>query len=626
MFAVTLPVFSRAVELISPKRGPEPRKAQLSDAIQIEGMEWQVRPIEADGLCWLRTIAAVVRPDLAKGAHTQYLGVVRADLQAEIQRWQRPRWLQDVPWYGVRDWLWETRQEGDTDSFDVCVRLLQQRNEWFSHAVFYLASARYAIDFFLVGIRTNPPAGSPHPLYGRRINLPAIARIKVAVWHSGDHYEPLELPAEYAATVFEQISLLPTVSTNGSRSLDRDKQLLEGEGFQANKRQAVDLAAVHEVKADGVEHGADGADRATSLGVVQRSSSESSHDFSSDDIRAPPADTNKADLTVCRRQSDRPKQKPDFLQQTPPPKKSHTRETEPYWNDAVNKAFAECVECFRLYSQKEYMLSKHKLLGPADATDARVLGGCKPAPPTSSRSKKELKYMLCNNEYCVAARARLATSLVAQLSPTVCSPPAYKQCCGWVHTGMCWLKGGEDAMWRIEQQRYPWLRADDSRIKGSGRGVFVAPEHTLQTNQIVCSMLGQIRATKEETSTKDAHDTKHPLYFDPGLAQPDGFTQFFHLRLFPHTFAAIINSSLNKNGQPLSEHPPNCIFAQHPHFYQHEDYYLKHRRVWPCGAYCVRVAPGCTIRAGEELYIRYAWGHNRYRTSAPKALAAAAAK
>jgi hypothetical protein len=160
-------------------------------------------------------------------------------------------------------------------------------------------------------------------------------------------------------------------------------------------------------------------------------------------------------------------------------------------------------------------------------------------------------------------------------------------------------------MWRIEQQRYPYLRADVSGVPYSGRGVFYQGTQPLPAHSIVCTVLGQIRAM-----TDNHRDADHPLSLDlPGIDTSYSNPRFgecvYGLRVFPHTFAAIINSSrITPASAPDVQ--ANCVFELHPHFAQHMDHYL-HQGLYPSGALCVMVKEHCTLEPGQELFINYTW-------------------
>ena len=237
-----------------------------------------------------------------------------------------------------------------------------------------------------------------------------------------------------------------------------------------------------------------------------------------------------------------------------------------------------------------------------------------------------LKHALCLNNYCRGARERLLQSVLDGLrSPELSPKSSYVQHSGWIHTGMYWPepdcegegareddgedggKGGkcsqrsERVMWACEQQRYPYLEVRNSLIPKSGRGVFA--RRRLVENEVVCTMLGQIRTM--QCRARDAH---HPLNFDIQFddyhPEPD---REYGLRLFPHTFAAIINSTYTPPpSTPPHTYKPNCIFVLHPHFQQYSKHYLTAGE-WPSGAYCVRVAKGHTIETGQEWLLNYKW-------------------
>ena len=562
---------------------------------------WQVRRTRADGLCWLRTIAAIAEPTAVE--NVARIDAVRVELGRELERWGEERWLIDVPWYGVRDWLWSEPGRADNEgSYDVCKRLLQQLDEchWFNHSVFYLASSLYHIDFFIVGCfkHTNrqpqpqpqpqqqqpqQPPQQQQPVYHRRILTTPIPRTKAAVWHSGNHYEPVVLSANDAATAFAAIYVLPQLSPPGSKCVDCDRARLEKERDRLLRQREVD-----------VENDTVMSETTTRLSTTKRASSV--------------LVTQRTTTTpTCTRRSRRHVKRPQrFLQQTTIPQRWRRVAALPQWTAAVNTAHAICIECFRLYTADECDVT-FEALEPADPRATNRL-----QPGLGSHWNKaegnDLHYALCRNGYCGPSRQKLLESVskgLAHSCPTVVSPESdVDQVSGLLDTGMHMPVGGEREMWEIEQRRYPYLRVDVSGIPNSGRGVFVATTtgggRTLHEYDVVCTMLGQIRAMRPRSK-----DSNHPLSFDLPLdtefTNPGDYV--YGLRLFPHTFAAIINSTYNTEQPGVTA---NCIFTEHPHFKQQQDHYVG-EGVYPSGAFCVMVGKGETIEPGQELLLDYKW-------------------
>ena len=296
------------------------------------------------------------------------------------------------------------------------------------------------------------------------------------------------------------------------------------------------------------------------------------------------------------------------------PRRASTAQCHTKWTSDVSAAHAMCIECFRLFVVGQLDID-FVHVDPSNplATDALL-----PAPASQPSKKKhkskpnstmaatvtddELHYALCSNKYCAPARHKLLES-VSEDEPlsqrAVLSPPSdCWQVSGFLHTGMFMPAGGELEMSRMEQQRYPYLSVGVSRIPDSGRGVFVKGR-TLHEGEVVCTVLGQIRAMRQRSD-----DAYHPLAFDFGLEYESKklHNREYGLRLFCQTFAAIINSTYTTTLKP------NCEFVPHPHFYLHEDYYVREVGVYPSGAFCVIVREGCTIEDGQELLLDYKWG------------------
>ena len=59
--------------------------------------------VDSDELCWLRMTAAIADPSQVLD-HAR-LQTVHGQLQQELRGWTEERWVQDVPWHTVRDWL-----------------------------------------------------------------------------------------------------------------------------------------------------------------------------------------------------------------------------------------------------------------------------------------------------------------------------------------------------------------------------------------------------------------------------------------------------------------------------------------------------------------------------------------
>ena len=180
----------------------------------------------AMGCAWLRTIAAIADPTAV--LDKARLEAVRAELQQELLDWGEERWMQTVPWHNVRDWLWgeSERKTGAQaqGSYDMCAHLLGL-DRWFGHAVFYLASSRYRIEFFLIGYLSGI-----QQVYHRHVLASPMARTKAVVWHSEHHYEPIVLSADNAAAAFDAIWALPQTTPARSDVIDCDRRRIEQNG------------------------------------------------------------------------------------------------------------------------------------------------------------------------------------------------------------------------------------------------------------------------------------------------------------------------------------------------------------------------------------------------------------
>jgi hypothetical protein len=156
----------------------------------------------------------------------------------------------------------------------------------------------------------------------------------------------------------------------------------------------------------------------------------------------------------------------------------------------------------------------------------------------------------------------------------------------------------EVCMAACEKQRYPFLYAAKSTIRGAGRGVFTWRD--LREHDIVCSAIGQIRLV-----APDSHDNRHPCSYDLADCFTDGKNDTeYSLRMFPQSFANLINSS---EGTELGD---NCVFDAHPHFKEQRQYYVDQCCVYPSGAQCVRVKAHCTVWQGGELLVAYYFDPN----------------
>jgi hypothetical protein len=274
------------------------------------------------------------------------------------------------------------------------------------------------------------------------------------------------------------------------------------------------------------------------------------------------------------------------------------------WKEIVKAAQAICIECFRVFTADQY----GEAFLPLASTNELVSGALLPAIASRGLSADgDLEHAYCINGYCLPSRQHLLGSVSRGLGKAELSPVSeVAQVSGVLHTGMHMPVGGESELWTIEQARHPHLRVGVSGIPNSGRGVFAA--RPLRPGEIVCTVIGQLRVMNEAA----AEDLSHPLSLDLGFLDeedPSRSNLRYRLRLFRQSLAGIINSSVS------SQHSANCAFFEHPHFAEHVQYYLE-RRVYPSGAYCVKVLKDC-IAQGEELFINYKWTKHLH-TESPK--------
>jgi hypothetical protein len=190
--------------------------------------------------------------------------------------------LQTVPWHNVRDWLWaeNERKTGAQaqGSYDVCAYLLRL-NRWFGHAVFYLASSRYRIEFFLIGYLSGI-----QQVYRRHVLATPMARTKALVWHSEHHYEPIMLSTDNAAAAFDAIWALPQRMPARSDVIDCDRRRIEQNG---DDRPVKRRAAVQDLN------------DSTISGSISGNISVSSSNNSSNEVRAIKPATDTADAATA---------------------------------------------------------------------------------------------------------------------------------------------------------------------------------------------------------------------------------------------------------------------------------------------------------------------------------------
>jgi hypothetical protein len=219
-----------------PSQLSAPALAPLLQSV-LPGM--RVRRVPSDNLCWLHTISVIADPTAE--LNEARLTAVRSSLVDELRRWGEDKWIDRVPGYSLRDQLYAQRTEEEKTSFDVFLRLLSSpahHREWRCHSVFYLASSAYDIDFFVVGVFPQ----SDDKLYYRRIEETPTPRIKAAVWHSGNHYEPMAIAIRDADTVFQSIAALREQASCSSSWEDPDKRVVQERRKRKLMEEAIELS------------------------------------------------------------------------------------------------------------------------------------------------------------------------------------------------------------------------------------------------------------------------------------------------------------------------------------------------------------------------------------------------
>jgi hypothetical protein len=178
--------------------------------------------IDGDGQCALRAVAVGIWPSLGEGEDDGRVAEVRRDLLGELQRWSVGNWMNVVPGYGVRGLVVDDL--GDEDrrtSYDFYVQYLSDpmhRSTHLDHAIFYLASSFYHVEFIIVALLSEGRDKSS--LYHRRINQVADSCRTIVVNHSHEHYSLLDIKTSDTASLTALLRLPLQVQT--SRWEDRD--------------------------------------------------------------------------------------------------------------------------------------------------------------------------------------------------------------------------------------------------------------------------------------------------------------------------------------------------------------------------------------------------------------------
>jgi hypothetical protein len=486
----------------------QPSRAHLLHHALPSSINWQVRRITGDGLCWLRTIAAIADPTAV--LDKARLETVRAELQQQLLEWGEERWMQTVPWHNVRDWLWgesERRTGAQAQgSYDMCAYLLGL-DRWFGHAVFYLASCRYRIEFFLIGYLSGI-----QQVYHRHVLATPMARTKAVVWHSEQHYDPIVLSADNAAAAFDAIWALPQRTPARSDIIDCDRRRIEQNGDDRPVKRRAEMQHLNnssitvsssgssdEVRA--IKPATDAPEAATATvtaeppvrpqatvakpcvarqhkdnGVSRRrrrlATLRQREEEGSQQSPFPPLSTTAPSSSpstimvvapsTCPHHTTRTSRRGRVIKQPsrliqsyllPPKSRSLATPGSLHWMAAVDTAHAMCVECFRLFVAEQ--CNEFLLLEASQDLSKGKLEPGQVVPQRPHRRKAAEKagesnhvhYALCRNDYCALARGRLRESVRAGLRPASLSPESESdQVSGWLHTGMHVPRGGEREM------------------------------------------------------------------------------------------------------------------------------------------------------------------------------------
>ena len=175
--------------------------------------------ITGDGQCGIRTIAVGVDPSLDDD--TERIQLVRRQLHEELARWGEEKWIQRIPSYGIRELIGNAGDQRRT--YDIYLDYLSNnahRTTWLDHAVFYLASSLYQVEFIILAEMSA--VGDNRTLYHRRVLECARPKRTVFVWHSSTHYEVMDVvPADEVLTAQIICNLRPAcISSRKDRDYD----------------------------------------------------------------------------------------------------------------------------------------------------------------------------------------------------------------------------------------------------------------------------------------------------------------------------------------------------------------------------------------------------------------------
>jgi hypothetical protein len=94
--------------------------------------------------------------------------LVRCQLREELVRWSEEKWIQRTPSYGVRELISDAEDQRRT--YDIYLDYLSNdahRAKWLDHAVFFLASSLYQVEFIILAEVGR--IGDSQTLYHRRV-------------------------------------------------------------------------------------------------------------------------------------------------------------------------------------------------------------------------------------------------------------------------------------------------------------------------------------------------------------------------------------------------------------------------------------------------------------------------
>jgi hypothetical protein len=194
--------------------------------------------INGDGQCSVHAIAFGVDPSLDDDVARVQL--VRRQLHEELARWGEEKWIQRIPSFGIRELIGDAGDQRRT--YDIYLDYLSNdalRTTWLDHAVFYLASSLYQVEFIILAEVSG--VGDNRTLYHRRVLECARPRRTVFVWHSHTHYEVMDVHADDEVLTVQLIcSLRPAgISSRKDRDYDLWKASLAADASTERKTSRV---------------------------------------------------------------------------------------------------------------------------------------------------------------------------------------------------------------------------------------------------------------------------------------------------------------------------------------------------------------------------------------------------